>query len=40
MYHLGMEALAKLNKEDVHSDEQEIAQPGKRRRKARHAKRT
>ena len=32
MYHLGMEALAKLNKEDVHSDEQEIAQPGKRRR--------
>ena len=25
MYHLGMEALAKLDKEDVHSDDQEIA---------------
>jgi enoyl-CoA hydratase/carnithine racemase len=29
MYHLGMEALAKLDKEDVHSDEQEIAEGGK-----------
>lgn len=29
MYHLGMEALAKLDKEDVHSDEQEIAESGK-----------
>jgi enoyl-CoA hydratase/carnithine racemase len=26
MYHLGMEALAKLDKEDVHSDEAEIAE--------------
>jgi len=25
MYHLGMEALAKLDKEDVHSDDAEIA---------------
>jgi hypothetical protein len=24
MYHLGMEALAKLDKEDVHSDEKEL----------------
>lgn len=26
MYHLGMEALAKLDKEDVHSDDDEVAQ--------------
>jgi enoyl-CoA hydratase/carnithine racemase len=32
MYHLGMEALAKLDKEDVHSDEQEIAESGKSQR--------
>jgi hypothetical protein len=25
-YHLGMESLAKLDKEDVHSDDSEIAQ--------------
>lgn len=31
MYHLGMEALAKLDKEDVHSDDQEIAEANARR---------
>jgi len=30
VYHLGMEALAKLDKENVHSDEHEIAQAAKR----------
>lgn len=29
-YHLGMEALAKLDKEDVHSDDEEIAQAAAR----------
>jgi enoyl-CoA hydratase/carnithine racemase len=33
MYHLGMEALAKLDKEDVHSDDAEIAEAKAKSRK-------
>ena len=34
VYHLGMEALAKLDKEDVHSDDQEIAESQSRQQDA------
>jgi enoyl-CoA hydratase/carnithine racemase len=32
-YHLGMEALAKLDKEDVHSDDEELAQAARKGKK-------
>jgi enoyl-CoA hydratase/carnithine racemase len=33
MYHLGMEALAKLDKEDVHSDDEELAKAARKGKK-------